>query len=220
MHRSLIRADAAPARPKPDRGDEANIFVQHLRREIFSDGQFGDWSAKFGRDFKGKFCQPDRQFESYLVRHAVHCFSIEISLSKIVAEDPQVSRAKVGAVVTESAVWRMLAPCGCQILRSAIRRSGYAGRRIHLRVPERDQKVLFNASPVTHRVSLRLLCARCLPFRNSQRTAWPCPSKAYRRLVMPFSTLPDRLHHRVARLVVPMAADFESLLARVRLPRP
>jgi hypothetical protein len=71
MHRSLIRADAAPARPKPDRGDEANIFVQHLRREIFSDGQFGDWSAKFGRDFKGKFCQPDRQFESYLVRQLI-----------------------------------------------------------------------------------------------------------------------------------------------------
>ena len=41
---------------------------QHLRREIFSEAQFAGWSGKFRREFKGKFCQPDREFESYPVR--------------------------------------------------------------------------------------------------------------------------------------------------------
>ena len=44
---------------------------QHLRREIFSESQFGDQSAKFCRDFKVKFGQPDREFESYLLRQRV-----------------------------------------------------------------------------------------------------------------------------------------------------
>jgi hypothetical protein len=109
---------------KPDRGDEANICVQHLRREIFSEAQFGEWSGKFCRNFKGKFCQPDREFESSPVRQLVNCFSREISLSEIVPEAPRVSRTKIGATGTESAVWRMVAGPASQILRLAIRRSG------------------------------------------------------------------------------------------------
>jgi hypothetical protein len=58
---------------------------EHPSRENFSAGQFGEWSGKFCRDYKGKFCQPDREFESLLVRQ-VPCFSREISLSEIIAE--------------------------------------------------------------------------------------------------------------------------------------
>ena len=47
---------------------------QHLRREIFSEAQFGEWSGKFSRNFKGKFCQPDREFESNPVRQLVCLF--------------------------------------------------------------------------------------------------------------------------------------------------
>jgi hypothetical protein len=64
---------AAVSRPEgtgiePDRGGEVNIFIQHLRGETFSEGEFGDLSAEFFRDFKGKFCQPDHEFESYPLR--------------------------------------------------------------------------------------------------------------------------------------------------------
>jgi hypothetical protein len=44
---------------------------QHLRREDFSEAQFGEWSGKFYRNFKGKFFQPDREFEFYSVRQLV-----------------------------------------------------------------------------------------------------------------------------------------------------
>jgi hypothetical protein len=83
---------------KPDRGDGANIFFQHLRGEIFSKGQLSDLSAEFCRDFKGELCQPDREFESYPLRHLVHCFSREISIAEIIAEVPRVRLAKVGAI--------------------------------------------------------------------------------------------------------------------------
>jgi hypothetical protein len=61
---------------EPDRGDYANIFIQQVRGEIFSEGQFGDLSAEFCRDFKGKFCQPDGRsvyrvaFEHHWTRNA------------------------------------------------------------------------------------------------------------------------------------------------------
>ena len=34
---------------------DANINVQHLSREIFSEGQFAAFRAKFYREFKGEF---------------------------------------------------------------------------------------------------------------------------------------------------------------------
>ena len=60
---------------RPDRGDEANTLVQHLRREIFSEAEPGELSGKFCRQFKGKFFWPNREFESLLVRQLVFCFS-------------------------------------------------------------------------------------------------------------------------------------------------
>jgi hypothetical protein len=68
---------------KPDRGDEANILVQHLRREIFSGAEFGDLTGKFCRDFKvsgiieeylwlrlGKVGESDRREESLEITEA------------------------------------------------------------------------------------------------------------------------------------------------------
>jgi hypothetical protein len=59
---------------------EVNPRNQHLRREIFSEAQFGEWSAKFSRNFKEKFCQPDREFESSPVRHKVAVLANECRL--------------------------------------------------------------------------------------------------------------------------------------------
>ena len=91
------RVRNAPRQPQADRGDALNILVQHLRREIFSEAEFGGWTGKFCREIKGKFCLPDREFESYTLRHIVLCFSREILLSEIIAEYPQVSLDEVGA---------------------------------------------------------------------------------------------------------------------------
>ena len=68
---------------------------QHLRREIFSEAQFGEWSGKFSRNFKGKFCQPDREFESNPVRQLVCCFCRENRVAGIIAKCPQVSSGEV-----------------------------------------------------------------------------------------------------------------------------
>ena len=97
---------------------------QHLRREIFSKAQFGEWSGKFSRNFKGKFCQPDREFESSPVRQLVRCFRIEISVFEIIAKVPQVRPTKIGATGPGNDVWRMVADSAAQILCLAIRRSG------------------------------------------------------------------------------------------------
>ena len=71
-----------------------NSLLQHLRREIFSKA---DLRRKRGNsvDFKGKFRQPDREFESDPLRQLVYCFSREIPLSEIVTTVPRVSPAKV-----------------------------------------------------------------------------------------------------------------------------
>jgi hypothetical protein len=69
---------------------------QHLRREIFSEAKLGEWSGKFCRDFKGKFCQSDREFESYLLRQLVHCSPREISVTEFIAQVPRLSPAEIG----------------------------------------------------------------------------------------------------------------------------
>ena len=67
--------------------------------------------ARNSVEFKGKFCQPDREFESCLVRHLVHCFSREIYLSEIIAEGRRLASPKSVQATTESEIWRMVAPC-------------------------------------------------------------------------------------------------------------
>jgi hypothetical protein len=49
------------------------------------------------KSFQSLRSSADREFESRLVRQLVPCFSIEISLSEMIAKVPRVSLEKVGA---------------------------------------------------------------------------------------------------------------------------
>ena len=102
-----------------------NTDAQHLVREIFSESQFAAFGVKFCRQFKGKFSQPDREFESYLLRQLVHCFSVEIQGAEIIWEIPRLSPAEIGASGKRERGLENAGAFGWRILRSAIRRSGY-----------------------------------------------------------------------------------------------
>jgi hypothetical protein len=65
---------------------------------------------EFCREFKGKFCQPDREFESYLLRQLVCCFYGENSLAEIVAKCPQVGSGRLAASGRRERILEIAAP--------------------------------------------------------------------------------------------------------------
>ena len=95
------------------------------RARIFLRSRVAPKRGQICREIKGRFCQPDREFESNPLRQLVHCFSRENLFSRIVTEYPGLSPSKVEPSGRRARVLEKDGPLGpAHFSRSAIPRSG------------------------------------------------------------------------------------------------